>query len=460
MSKSENRLEIGPVAFLIAGLMFMEFLDASILPTAAPTIARNFHVFSDQIGICVTTYMVALVVLIPVSAWLAEKYGVRKILFTGITIFVLGSLLCALSTNLQELTIMRIVQGIGAATMVPVGRLILMRSVARTEVIRVISYSVWPALVAPVVAPILGGFIIAHASWHWIFLVNLPIGVVALVIGFKIVPHIPGGNIEKLDWRGFYGSAFGLGFLVFGAAALGAPHINSLHACLLFALACGVGWPTIRYMKLRQEPLVDFKPLKIQTFQLNSTSGFLYRMAQNTAPFALPLLFQDKFGWSAERSGEVLFFYMFGNLGFKIFTTPLMKKFRFKILILICTVVSIPTTIMMGVMKSSLPLVWMALLLIISGSIRSLGMTLYNTITFADIDQEIMSHANTLSNMFQQLSSVFAVAFAVIAINVGRAVLGASAQFVIVFSLAAAMLIISLLKVIELPRSAGDSLRS
>jgi MFS family permease len=453
-------LEIGPVAFLIAGLMFMEFLDASILPTAAPTIARDFHVFSDQIGICVTTYMVALVVLIPVSAWLADKYGVRKILFSGIAIFVIGSMLCAVSINLEELTIMRIVQGIGAATMVPVGRLILMRSVDKSEVIRVIAYSVWPALVAPVVAPILGGFIIAHASWHWIFLVNLPIGIVALVIGFKIVPHIPGGKTGKLDWRGFYGSAFSLGFLVFGAAALGAPHINAMITIVLFTFAFGIGWPTIRYMKLRPEPLVNLLPLKIQTFQLNSTSGFLYRMAQNTAPFALPLLFQDKFGWSAERSGEILFFYMFGNLGFKTFTTPLMKKFRFKTLILICTVVGIPTTIMMGVMSSSLPLTWMALLLIIAGSMRSLGMTLYNTITFADIDQEIMSHANTLSNMFQQLSSVFAVAFAVIAINVCRAILGASVQFTMVFSFAAVMLLLSLRKVIELPRDAGDSLRS
>ncbi len=288
--------------------MFMEFLDAAILPTAAPTIARDFHVLSDQIGICVTTYMVALVVLIPVSAWLADKYGVRKILFGGIVVFVIGSMFCAISTNLEELTVMRIVQGVGAATMVPVGRLILMRSVVKSEVIRVISYSGWPALVAPVVAPVLGGFIIAHASWHWIFLVNLPIGFVALIVGFKIVPHIPRENFEKLDWRGFYGSAFGLGFLVFGAAALGVPHINIAETILLFALAFGVGWPTIRYMKLRPEPLVKFTPLKIQTFQLNSTSGFLYRMGHSTAPFALPLLFQDKFGWSAERAGQVLFF--------------------------------------------------------------------------------------------------------------------------------------------------------
>jgi MFS family permease len=403
--------------------------------------------------------MVTIVVLIPISAWLADKYGVRKILFGSISLFVLASVLCSASTNLVELTTMRILQGIGAATMVPVGRLILMRSVDKSEVIRVISYSVWPALFAPVVAPVLGGLIIAHASWHWIFLINLPIGAVALLIGLKIVPHIPGGRVEKLDWRGFYGSTIALGVLVFGAAELGAPHVNSLLTITLFAIGVGIGLPTISFMRRRERPLIDLNTLNIRTFHLNSTSGFLFRMAHNTAPFALPLLFQDKFGWSAERAGDVLFFYMAGNLGFKFFTTPLMKKFRFKILILISTVISIPTTLALGLVNSKLPLPWLACILLLAGSIRSLGMTLYNTITFADIDQEIMSHANTLSNMVQQLSTVFAVACAVIAINCGHALSGVKGEFTFVFGFACLLLIISLGPILVLAKYAGDSLR-
>jgi len=160
----------------------MEFLDGAILPTAAPTIAKSFHILSAQLGICVTSYIVTIVVLIPISAWLADKYGVRIILFTSILIFTTASLLCSLSTNLFELTVMRILQGVGAATMVPVGRLILMRSVDKADVIRVISYSVWPALAAPVVAPVLGGFLIGHASWHWIFLVNIAIKTVYAIV--------------------------------------------------------------------------------------------------------------------------------------------------------------------------------------------------------------------------------------------------------------------------------------
>ncbi len=459
MAKSSDRLEIGPVAFLIAGLMFMEFLDGAILPTAAPTIARTFHILSAQVGICVTTYMVTIVVLIPISAWLADKYGVRIVLFSSIAIFMVGSLLCALSTNLLELTSMRILQGIGAATMVPVGRLILMRSVDKSEVIRVISYSVWPALAAPVVAPVLGGFLIAHASWHWIFLVNLPIGLIALLIGIRIVPRIPGGKVERLDWTGFYGSTLSLGILVFAAANLGSPHINVVPTILLFALGLGIGIPTIRHLKNTDMPLIDLSVLKIRTFHLNSTSGLLFRVSQNTAPFLLPLLFQDKFGWSAERAGGVLFFYMLGNLTFKIFTTPLMNKFRFKPLILFATLTSIPLTLAIGLTRSSLPFAWIAILLLITGGIRSLGMTFYNTITFADTDQEIMAHANTLSNMVQQLASVIAVAAAVISLNLGRVLVGIQNQFIFTFSVAVAVLVISLWSVIALPSTAGDSLR-
>ncbi len=459
INSSAKRLEIGPVAFLVAGLMFMQFLDGAILPTAAPTIARSFHILSAQLGICVTSYIVTVLVLIPISAWLADKYGVRLVLFTSIAIFIVGSLLCSLSNNLVELTAMRILQGIGAASMVPVGRLILMRSVDKSQVIRVISYSVWPALAAPVVAPVVGGFIIAHASWHWIFLVNVPIGLIALLIGIKIVPRIPGGKVERLDWLGFYGCALSLGLLVLAAANLGSPHINLVSTLLLLVVGIGIGLPTIRHLRRSAEPLINLSVLKIQTFHLNCTSGLLFRVAQNTPPFVLPLLFQDKFGWSAERAGGVLFFYMLGNLIFKVFTTPLMNKFRFKPLILLAILLSAPLTLTLGLIGSSIPFIWLTLLLLFAGGIRSIGMTLFNTITFADTNQEIMAHANTITNMVQQLASVIAVAIAVIALNLGRVLAGAQNQFIFAFSCAVLVLAISLWNVASLPRTAGDSLR-
>ncbi len=437
----------------------MQFLDGAILPIAAPTIARSFHILSAQVGICVTSYIVTVLVLIPISAWLADKFGVRLILFTSIAIFMLGSLLCSLSNNLVELTAMRILQGIGAASMVPVGRLILMRSVDKSQVIRVISYSVWPALAAPVVAPVVGGFIIAHASWHWIFLVNVPIGLIALLIGIKIVPRVPDGKVERLDWLGFYGCALSLGLLVLAAANLGSPHINLVSTLLLLVVGIGIGLPTIRHLRRSAEPLIDLSVLKIQTFHLNCTSGLLFRVAQNTPPFVLPLLFQDKFGWSAERAGGVLFFYMLGNLVFKVFTTPLMNKFRFKPLLLLSILLSAPLTLILGLIGSSIPFIWLTLLLLFAGGIRSIGMTLFNTITFADTNQEVMAHANTITNMVQQLASVIAVAIAVIALNLGRVLAGTQNQFTFAFSSAVLVLAISLWNVTSLPGTAGDSLR-
>ena len=460
MKARGDRLEIGPVAFLVAGLMFMEFLDGSILPTAAPTIARSFHVLSQQIGLCVTTYMVTIVVLIPVSAWLADRFGVRPILFTSITIFMIGSLLCAVSTSVPEMSIMRTIQGVGAATMVPVGRLILMRSVDKSQVIQVISYSVWPALAAPVVAPVIGGFIIAHASWKWIFIVNLPIGVIALLVSSKIVPKIQGADNERLDWSGFLGTALCLGLLVVAASDLGAPKINVALTSLLFILGVAIAGPTLRHLRSTEHPLINLVVLKIQTFRLNSWSGLLFRVSQNIAPFALPLMFQDKFGWSAERAGGILFFYMFGNLAFKTITTPLMKRYRFKPQILLVTLLSLPLTFGLGILGSALPMPLIALYLFVTGGVRSLGMTLYNTITFADVDQEVMSHANTLANMVQQTSSVLSVATAVIAINLGRIFFGESIQYECAFIVSVAALLISLIQVRALPAGAGESLRN
>jgi MFS family permease len=459
VTESKKRLELGSVALLVAGLMFMEFLDGAILPTAAPTIARSFHLLSSQIGICVTTYMVTIVCLIPVATWLAEKYGVRKVMLSSITLFTIASVLCALSTNLVELTIMRILQGLGASTMVPIGRLVVMRSTEKNQVITAISYLVWPALIAPVVAPVLGGLIIAHLSWPWIFMINLPLGVFALLVAIKIVPDVEGVNTDKLDWTGFYGTTIALGSIVFGCAALGAPHINVTATIILFAIGVGIGWPTIKHFGKADKPLIDLAPMKIQTFKINNVSGLLYRTAHNTAPFALPLLFQDKYGWSAERSGQVLFFYMLGNFGFKVFTTPLMKRFRFKPLIISTTTISLVMAFAMAIMSSSLSLILMGILLVIAGSIRSLGMTLYNTLTYADLEQEMMAHANSLAAMTQQMASVFAVAVAVISMKFGYLVFGRANEFTVVFAVTGAMLLLSLIEVVQLPKLAGDSLR-
>jgi len=459
LAQRPERLTIGPVAFLVAGLAFMENLDGAILPTAAPTIARSFHILSSQLGICVTAYIVSVVSFIPVAAWLVEKYGVRPVLFSSIVVFVVASLLCAASTNLTELTLMRILQGVGASAMVPVGRLVVFQSTTKSEMVRAVSYLVWPGLTAPVIAPVIGGLIVSNTSWHWIFIINLPIGIVALIVGYKIIPRIGPGQASKLDWFGFIGLTISLTSLVFAAAQVGLAKVNVPLATSLFLLGILSALPTIRHLIRSSEPLVDLAALKIHTFRTSNGTGTIYRVAHSFAPFLLPLLFQDKFHWSASRSGAILFFYMIGNLGFKVATKPLMRRFRFRPLLIATTILSALAIFGIVLIGARTPIFWVGGLLVACGSIRSLGMTLYATLTFADIESEMLPHANTLYSMIGQLTTSFGVALAVVSLKLGGSFFSPAQEFKVAFLIAVALMVISFIGLIPLSRTAGDSLR-
>jgi hypothetical protein len=435
---------IGPVAILVAGLLFMENLDASVLPTA---------------GICVTAYLVTVVVLIPVSAWLVEKWGARIVLFSAITIFTGASVLCALSNNLTELTMMRVLQGVGGAMMVPVGRLVVLRSTNKQNIIRAISYLTWPALMAPVIAPALSGVLITYASWPWIFLINLPLGVVALIIAIRIIPHTPHGQAGKLDWLGFYGASISLGSFVIGAALLGKPSVPFLPTVALFVIGVSTGIPTVRHLMRSKAPLVGLEALRIGTFRAASSGGAFFRIGINAVPFLLPLLFQDKFGWSPARAGGMVLLLFAGNFMFKPFTTPLLRLLRFRTVLIIDTAVTACTVAVFAFLRSTTPITVIALTLIVSGMFRSLGYTSYNTITFADIEQPMMRQANSLANMIQQLTTVFAIALAVVSLKIGRQVFGIQYEYSFAFFLLSILILFAAIGAFRLPRLAGDSIR-
>jgi Major Facilitator Superfamily len=459
VKKSSERWEVGPIAFLIAGLLFMENLDAAVIPTAAPTIARQFHILSGQVGICATAYLMAVVVLIPVSAWFVEKWGARPVLFTSIIIFTGASLLCAISTTLTELTFMRVIQGAGGAMMVPVGRLVVLRATDKVHMIRAISYLTWPALTAPIIAPALSGLIIAHLSWPWIFAINLPIGIIELILAIKLIPKGALTTAQKLDWTGFVGASISLGALVFGAAALGNPKVNTLATSLLLVTGIGLGIPTVRHMFKVPIPLVGLDALHVRTFRFANTAGASFRVGINAVPFLMPLMFQDKFGWSPVRAGSTVLFLFLGNFFFKPLTTPLLKILPFRHILMIATSLSGVSILLISALKVSTPLILIWILLLFSGSVRSLGYTCYNTITFADIDQPKMQQANSLASMIQQLTQVFAVAIAVLALKLGVALFGNADQFTFAFIVLAVLVFMAFVGSARLPQKAGDSIR-
>ncbi len=459
MKKGSERWEVGPIAFLVAGLLFMENLDAAVIPTAAPTIARQFHILSGQVGICATAYLMAVVVLIPVSAWFVEKWGARPVLFSSIILFTSASLLCAASTTLTQLTFMRVLQGAGGAMMVPVGRLVVLRATDKVHMIRAISYLTWPALAAPIIAPALSGLIIAHFSWPWIFAINLPIGMVELFFAIKLIPKGSLSVSQKLDWWGFVGASISLACIVFGAAALGKPKANTLETSLLLLLGLGLGIPTVRHMFKVPTPLVGLDALHVRTFRFANSAGAAFRIGINAVPFLLPLMFQDKFGWSPVRAGSAVLFLFLGNFFFKPLTTPLLKSLPFRYILMIATSLSGISILLISILKVSTPLFLIWALLLFSGCVRSLGYTCYNTITFADIEQPKMQQANSLASMIQQLTQVFAVAIAVLALKLGVALFGIADQFTFGFIVLATLVFAAFLGSIRLPQKAGDSIR-
>jgi MFS family permease len=206
----------------VAGAFFMEILDGTIIAPAAPHIAADFGVGAVDINIAITAYVLTLAVLIPVSGWLADRFGARRVFTAALVVFTLASALCAGAPSLAVLTAARVLQGVGGAMMVPVGRLVVLRTTAKTDLVRAIAYLTWPALTAPVVAPVVGGVLSEYASWRWIFLINVPLGLAALLLARRLVPDLRSGDAGRLDRTGFALTAVGVGALVVGMEGLGA----------------------------------------------------------------------------------------------------------------------------------------------------------------------------------------------------------------------------------------------
>ncbi len=443
----------------------MENLDGTIIATAAPRMAQSFHVPSGELNVVIAAYLLALGVFIPVSGWLADRFGARKVLSGAITVFTLASALCALSTSLAELTATRLLQGIGGAMMVPVGRLVVLRVARKADIIRVIAYLTWPALVAPVVAPALGGVLVTYASWRWIFVVNLPLGLVALLVASRIVPDVRPSGPARLDWRGFVLAGAGLGACVYGLELVddGNSSWTVVGACV------GVGvllvWRAVVHFRRSEHPLIDLDILRIPTFRAASAGGSLFRMAVGAAPFLLPLQFQDGFGWSPLKSGALVVAVFAGNIAVKPFTTPLLRWLGFKRVLVISAGAAGATLALCAAFTEGTPLALVVLVLVVSGVFRSTGFTAYNTVVFADVPLEGMGNANTLSSTIQQLTMGIGVTVGALALHVGGwadRVVGvassARSPFVVAFGLLAIVAFAAAAEAAVLSPEAGSAL--
>ena len=463
ISSRDERAFSAP-ALLVAGAFFMEFLDGTVIATALPDMARDFGVTAVELNIGISAYLITLAVLIPASGWIADRFGARAIFTLALAIFTLASVFCGLSTEVHIFVAMRILQGIGGALMVPVGRLAVLRTTPKHLLIKAIATLTWPALVAPIIGPPLGGFITRYASWHWIFFINVPLGVAAIILSLRIIPDIRETARRAFDMTGFITTAVAMVSLVTAMERLGDRQPQFWPTLALAALGFGCLLYSIRHFRRAAAPMVRLDALQVPTFRVTMYGGSLFRASISAVPFLLPLLFQVGFGMDPFHSGLLVLAVFVGNLTIKPATTPLIRWLGFRRLLLINGALNVCSLLACALLTPQTPVWAIMLILYLGGVFRSVQFTGVSTLAFADVPAAQMSDANTLFSTASQLAVGLGITLGAIGIRLGEQVgdwLHLSAvpgiSFRLAFVFIAVICLVGMIDSLHLAKTAGSS---
>jgi EmrB/QacA subfamily drug resistance transporter len=405
------------LALLVAATFFMEFLDGTVLTTAIPSIAGDFRVPAADVNVTMTAYLMTVAMGIPLSGWLAERLGARRVFCLAIAVFTVASLTCALSQDLTMLTLSRIMQGAGGAMMVPVGTLVVLRGTPKSDLLRATAFLVWPGLLAPVLAPLVGGALTTFLSWHWIFLINIPLGIAAFAAALRLVPAGAGDRGRRLDWLGLLLTTAGVGAVVVGLElATGHPDAPWAAVCAVAGVAALSG--AALWMRRARNPLFDLSVFATRTFRAMATGGFVYRLTISSVPFLLPLMFQAGFGWTPLGAGIMVAAVFIGNIGIKPATTPLIRRFGFKAMLVFASLASAGTLALCALLTAETPQPVIFALLVCSGAFRSIGFSSYASVQYADIVPAQLTSANAVSATLVQLATGTGIAVAALLIRI------------------------------------------
>lgn len=461
---TESKRGISPAALLVAGAFFMEFIDGTVIATALPDMAKSFGVQAVDLNIGISAYLITLAVLIPASGWIADRFGARKIFTLALAIFTLASVLCGLSTTLESFLAMRILQGVGGALMVPVGRLAVLRITPKHQLITAIATLTWPALVAPIIGPPLGGFITSYANWRWIFFINVPLGLLAIALALRFIPNIRDDDRRPFDLPGFLATAIAMVSLVYAMELLGSQHPESGLTIALLALGVGTFAFSLRHFRRAAWPMIRLDAMQVPTFRVTMYGGSLFRASISAVPFLLPLMFQVGFGMNAFQTGSLVLAVFVGNLTIKPATTPLIRWLGFKKLLLINGALNVLALLACALITPSTP-VWLILLVLYLGGVfRSIQFTGISTLAFADVPSAQMSYANTLFSTATQLAVGLGISLGAIGIRIGANVsewLGMSTipgiSFRLAFVVIALICLIGMVDTLRLVKDAGSA---
>jgi EmrB/QacA subfamily drug resistance transporter len=408
------------IALIVACAFFMENLDATIIVTALPQMASSFLVTPTRMSLGVTAYVLAVAAAIPASGWLADRLGAKRLFCGAIGAFTLASMLCGIAPSFPAFVGARILQGAAAAMMSPVGRMVVLRSADKKDLMRALSTLVWPALFAPVLGPPLGGFITGVASWRWIFYVNLPVGLLGMALVLAFIPNHKAEEPTPFDTPGFLLTAIALACLTGGLDVIGQrQEAASLPVGgLLLAGAAVVGSLAVRHAYRVANPILRLDALRLKSFFVSCISGGLVsRAAISATPFLLPLMFQLGFGLSPVQSGLMLLIYMAANLLMKAVTNQIMRRWGLRNVLVWNGLIASAGIAACALISPTMPLLLSMAVLVWAGASRSMQFTAITMVTFADVNPAQRGAASVLSTLTQQVGMGMGVAVGALMLN-------------------------------------------
>jgi EmrB/QacA subfamily drug resistance transporter len=390
------------VALIVGAAMFMEQLDGTVLATALPSMAHELGVSAPSLSIALTSYLISLAVFIPVSGRIADRFGARTVFRNAIIAFLLGSIACASAPNVAFLVAARFFQGIGGALMLPVGRLVLMRSVEKRNLIQATTWVLIPAVVGPILGPPVGGFIVTYLNWRWIFYINVPIGILGVVLVSLFIANTREEVPDKTDYAGIFLSSLSLGLLLFGFELTSHDGMVNLALCFL-AIGGLLGIFYIRHARRTKHPILDISLMKIPTFGTSVIAGAITRVTQGAHPYLLPLMMQLGFGFSAAQSGLMTLATALGSIIAKPVAPTVLRRYGFRDTLTVNGFFASAGYAVCGLFRPGWPLPVMFLIMMVSGFFMSIQFTGYNTIAYDEVSQARMGSATSFYTTFQQL---------------------------------------------------------
>ena len=405
------------IPLIIAVALFMENMDATVIATSLPAIAKDIGANPLALKLAITTYLLSLAIFIPASGWTADRFGARTVFRAAIGVFIIGSIGCALSGSLTDFVIARVVQGMGGAMMTPVGRMVLIRSIPKRDLVNAMAWVTMPALIGPVLGPPVGGFITTYATWHWIFIINVPIGLIGIYLATRFIPELRAEHHERFDLRGMVLVGLGIGGVAFGFSILGLDYLPwFIVAALIVGGACFIAAYLV-HARHTENPALDLTLFRLPTFFASITGGFIFRLGIGALPFLLPLMLQIGFGMTPFQSGLITFAGAFGAKGMKTAVATIQRRFGFRTILIVNSLISAAFLAACASFTITTPVLFMLGLLFVGGFFRSLQFTSINTLAYADVEPRRISRATSLASVAQQLAVSTGVAVGAMAVE-------------------------------------------